>query len=103
MAFKGNEGEFVSIEDAKRWTSRFQKSKSKEEPNAQFYGSEHIQKILAQKECIGIRVYYGIDDENQKVLILVGVDANENDLSKGLILERGRFCPPHCGRNGLSS
>jgi hypothetical protein len=46
---------------------------------------------------VGIRIYHGIDDNNKACLILVGVDADENDLYNGYIAERGVSCPPYCG------
>ncbi|MEO6305867.1 MAG: hypothetical protein ABIP51_22160, partial [Bacteroidia bacterium] len=55
--------------------------------------------ILAQESCVGIRTYYGLNDSGQKELVIVGVDANENDLVKGIIGDRTYICPPRCGNN----
>ena len=39
--------------------------------------------ILAQPGCAGVRAYYGLDDNGAPKLILVGYDANENDILSG--------------------
>ena len=36
--------------------------------------------ILAQPGCEGVRMYYGLDDAGNRKLILVGIDADENDI-----------------------
>lgn len=36
--------------------------------------------ILSQPTCVGVRAYYGLDDDGAPKLIIVGYDANDNDI-----------------------
>lgn len=36
--------------------------------------------ILSQPNCVGVRAYYGLDDDGAPKLVLVGYDANDNDI-----------------------
>ena len=84
MAFNGTEGKKISLKDGGKWTSNYRKSKSEE-------------------GCVGIRMYYGIDDDGEKILILAGVKANEDDITD-LIVDKSVSCPSRCGtKNGLNS
>ena len=62
---------------------------------AHYFGKAAIEAILDQESCVGIRLYYGLD-EGVKQIIAVGVNANENDLYNGLLAERTIQCPQHC-------
>ncbi len=100
MSFNGNEGEAISLETAKSWTAEYRTTKPEGAPNAVFFGREKLEEILAQEDCMGIRIYFGVNDEQQKALILVGATADEEDQTKGLILDRGVKCPPYCANGG---
>jgi hypothetical protein len=44
-----------------------------------------------------LRYYFGRKDDGSSAMILVGVDANGNDMPGGTILEWSYPCPPICG------
>lgn len=96
MSFNGSEGEQVSLSDASSWTENYRNS-STGSINAHFFGKDHFTAILSQKGCVGIRIYYALDENGNQCLVMVGVDADENDLCNGYIAERGTICPPYCG------
>ena len=96
----------ISGEIAKRWIANY-RSKHPEatEIIASFFGGKIINQILAQEDCIGIRIYYSYDDDDAKQLILVGVNRAGNNiwnlnstkpLDGGLIVDFGAGCPPWC-------
>ena len=58
---------------------------------------EVIDKILAQKNCVGIRIYFAKLDDAKPTFVVVGVDNNGDDLSEGIIAEAIIPCPPFCG------
>jgi hypothetical protein len=68
-----------------------------------------IQTLLDQPGCVGMRFYYGINDDFRQALILVGVDAAGNDMvtepSGGLpgnvCLDVSAPCPPLCSVNNI--
>lgn len=97
MAFTGNEAEEFPLETAAKWTKNYRDTMKPGDPKAHFVGVNMIDKILNQRGVVGIRIYYALDDAGKKQLILVGTDADENDLYEGVILERTAWCPPFCG------
>lgn len=103
MAFNGSEGEFISLSEASEMTARYREAN----PNAvkaHYIGKELIQEILDQQGCVGIRIYYGLDDNNRLQPIIVGVGSDEDDLYEGKIADRMYPCPSFCGRsNPLNS
>ena len=57
-----------------------------------------IQTIMAQPGVVSIRIYYGMELLPPAFkLIIVGVDANGNDVTTGIIADKGIVCPPVCG------
>ena len=52
-------------------------------------GRNIIDQILAQPGCVGMRFYYGLNEEGQKTLVYVGIDADGNDLVKRTIVMSG--------------
>jgi hypothetical protein len=102
MSYNGNEGEVISLQTAAEWTANYRNSPNFDGVNAILYGHKKIRQILDQENCIGIRIYKAIDDQDQAVLVLIGTDADGNELTNGIIVERGLVCPPYCGSgNGL--
>lgn len=104
MAFDGNEGEVVQLTDAADWTASHRATMGTGDLKGQFYGKNKIMQILNQNDCVGIRIYHGIDSNGTKIMILVGAKANEDDIDSGVIVEQGSPCPPRCGsKNSLNS
>jgi hypothetical protein len=102
MAFTTSDGEFISLQDAVSWTANHRNSSGYNGVKAQFYGKAKVAQILQQQGCVGLRVYYAIDDQGVPVLVLIGTDADGNDIESELILERGLSCPPNCGGGDCS-
>ncbi|KUF46474.1 hypothetical protein AS361_04890 [Myroides marinus] len=96
MKITSQSGEVITLEEAIKYTSLFQK----QNPNAinsYFIGIEKLQELLKQNNCIGMRIYPGINNQTeQSNLVLIGVDKNGVDISEGVILEELITCPPLC-------
>lgn len=103
MSFNGNEGEMIDINTGGEWTANYRKSRYNDGVNSIFYGKNKLMDLLNQSNCVGIRIYKAIDDRNAPVMVLIGTDANENDLTDGYVLERGTPCPPQCGGGGATN
>ncbi len=104
MAFNGDEGSVVTLAEASGWTANYRRTVPAGEIISQFVGRNKLMEILNQDDCMGVRIYYGIGDDGKKNLILVGAEADENDMVDGIIVERLSPCPPLCpGRNPLNS
>jgi len=112
MAFNGNEGSPIALSTASTWTSNYRATGTATEPAeplAHFFGEKIILSILAQPGCVGIRIYYGIDGDGNKALIMVGADANQNDIigtaaAPAIIANFSMPCPTYCSSsNALNS
>ncbi len=110
--FDGTEGAPIDLKIAKAWAANYRASlKDPKDTVAHFFGFEIIQKILAEADCVGIRIYYGIDDKGEKQLLLVGADkSGENLLPEGekalagggnIIADVSYPCPSYCPPNPL--
>ena len=97
--FTGSENHDIGMEEAAALTARYRARMQANEKQGGFFGRDAIEAILAQARCVGIRYYYGLDSENQRVLVLVGVDENENDLIQGDLAQAALPCPPRCSEN----
>lgn len=96
MSFTGNENHDIPLSTASQWTKNYREASGSGATIAHFFGKEAIQAILNQQNCVGIRMYYALDQEGKKHLILVGADAAQNDLYEGLLAERSYDCPTSC-------
>ena len=97
--FTGAEGEQISLATGSQWTANY-RAANPGAVRAHFYGSTILQDIINQANCVGIRFYYAIDDLGAKQLVLVGVDQNGNDLTAGIVADRGAPCPTNCDSGG---
>jgi hypothetical protein len=79
----------ISLETATHFTKTFVEAYPNEYQTYTL-GRNIIDLILAQPGCVGMRFYYGLNDQGQKTLVYVGVDANGNDLvKKTMVTENG--------------
>jgi len=96
MSLSPTSGGTITVTLAQQLTRKF-RSKFPNEINASFIGTDNINLILGQKDCIGIRVYHGYDEEaGQLKLVMVGVDNEEKDITDGYIMDRMVICPNDC-------
>lgn len=97
MAFTGNEGKVITLSEASDWTAAYRATISQGDTLAHFFGRDNLEAILDQEGCMGIRIYYAIDEPSSQALVLVGADAAENDMENGVIVDKSVKCPPMCG------
>jgi hypothetical protein len=102
--FTGKEGKFMPEAQLKKW---IQNHETHNEIKGHFVGREIITNILSHPDCMGIRVYYAINDKGDKTLVVVGSDAKGKDIwpstSGGKLKGSGGGggdqlypCPPYC-------
>lgn len=102
MAFNGTEGGSIDIDDAGTLTENYRNANPSAVKGA-FYGKDILRQLLDQEGCMGIRIYYGEDKNGNKELVLVGAQANEDDMLE-LVADNGTKCPSNCGvANSLNS
>jgi hypothetical protein len=88
--FDGSEGDPITLEVARGWISNYT-GLNPNATKAHFFSTAAIQSILSKSGCLGIRIYYSIDDNSNQALLLVGT----NNTGKDMV--------PFYGINGKSS
>ncbi len=99
MSFTGEENHDIDLATASKWTKNYREA-NPGELKAHFFGKSAFQAILNQPNCVGIRIYYALDDQGTKHLVLVGANASENDMYDGRLAERATPCPTICDKSG---
>ena len=94
MSLTGNEDHSISLTTASEWTANYRATISSGDPLGNYFGQAAIAAILAQEDCIGIRIYYALDGVGDKKLIITGVDEDGNDLYEGELAEKAVENPP---------
>lgn len=112
--FNGSESGPIPLPTAKQWTANYRKTIKEGDTLAHYFGGEIVQRLLNEDGAVGIRVYYAIDDQGKKQLLLVGVDENGDNLlpAEGVAAKAGEDedpiivdfslpCPNYCPKNPL--
>lgn len=101
MQYNGNEGSMISRTEAKRLLDNYENSPAfaaNNDVKGILFGKTHLETILAQTGCKGVRIYYGKDgilNTDAPELVIVGTDVNGNDITTK-ILDAGLPCPSLC-------
>lgn len=95
--FTGNEDHSITLAEAAVLTEAYRAKMNSGDRKGGFFGREAILEILNQQNCVGIRYYYGLDDQSKQVLVLVGATTDENDMTAGILAEQSVPCPSRCG------
>jgi hypothetical protein len=104
MLVTGYENQKINLEEAAKLTAKYRESVEKDSITAGYFSMQSINSLLTQSGCIGIRIYYGLTEENKPQMVIVGIDSNGNDLADGNIMEHAWTCPPFCSKpNPLNS
>lgn len=96
-------GEVITLEEAIDFTHAYQE-KYPDSTKAYLVDADKLNLITTQEGCVSVRIYNGYDTETDTTnLVLVGVNAEGEDMTKGIIIERVKPCPPYCpGRTPLT-
>ncbi|MBD3290379.1 hypothetical protein GF337_16365 [candidate division KSB1 bacterium] len=97
MSFTGSEDHSISLSEASKLTKNYRDHAEANAKKGGFFGKATLSRILDQDGCVGIRFYYGAESDGTPVMVLIGVDSEENDMTDGEVAERSLPCPPYCG------
>lgn len=86
----------ISLPEAAELTQRFRQSNPVSAIKAHLFTKEIVMEILNQPGCEGLRIYHGIDANNEAVVVLTGADIDKNDMYNGTLAERAERCPLIC-------
>ncbi len=107
-SFTGQEGGPISLETFKGWMTNYSSQQTQAFPNTtvikgHFFGRDKIMHLLDEKDAVGIRVYYGVNDIGENTVILVAARSDWSDILPDdsgpggpIILDDSFNCPPYC-------
>ncbi|MGD1846724.1 MAG: hypothetical protein ACFB10_15150 [Salibacteraceae bacterium] len=102
MAFDGNEGTWITLDEGEALTSHYREN-NPGAIKAYFFGKDKLETLLNQSDSVGIRIYYGLDGDDVPKMVLVGAKENQDDILTN-ILDFGDPCPSTCSAdNKLNS
>ncbi len=96
MTKPGNQDHRITLAEGVALTRRHRKAAAAGEVRSVGFGRQAFDAILAQPGCTGIRIYLGRGDDGTPAMVLVGMDAEGEDLADGEVMDRGWPCPPVC-------
>jgi len=101
MTFSPNEGAIITLAEGAKMTANYRATISAGDTLAHAVGKNRITSVLNQSGCVGIRFYYAINGTGAKQLVAVGVDANGDDITQGLVLDELNNYPPYCPKSNV--
>ncbi|WP_018478954.1 hypothetical protein [Pontibacter roseus] len=99
MKITGKEGGPVDRAIAKRWAARYRRA-GRGAVNCHIFGRERILELLNQEGCMGVKIYYALNEQDEQQLLLVATDVDGNNMEDGLIMDKSSTCPPDCSGSG---
>lgn len=113
-------GEKISKAKARKWVNNYKKKHSSDKNylSSMLFDKAIVISMLNEHKCEGLRVYNAMDDEGKLHFVLVGTDANGNNLlppgeeyttktvidsadGDPILLDDGKPCPPFCPDDDL--
>ena len=96
MTLTGQEKHLIDLAEATPLIDRFAATVNVGDIRAHYFGKDDLLKVLNQTGCVGLRMYYALNDDNTPTLVIFGVDAAEHDIRVDQrVLDRSYPCPPY--------
>jgi hypothetical protein len=87
----------IPVEAAARYTAAYRRGRPADRRHAFHFDRAAYEAILAQAGCVGVRNYLARHDDGSLTMVLVGIDAEGNDLTaSGEVMQEPGYCPPEC-------
>ena len=95
MSSEKKAGAVISLDEAQKLVIAYQE-KNPQQPKAFLIDADLIRLLVDQKGCESIRIYNGFDEKaGSETSVIIGVDSNNADMAKGVILDKSVLCPPY--------
>ena len=100
MALPPTRDHAITLDAAAALTRRYRAKAGPGAQRASMFPREVFTALLAQPGCVGVRIYNGLAEGGETQTVLVGVDAEGNNMESGLLFDWSAPCPPYCGGGG---
>jgi hypothetical protein len=95
--FPGAEKHEITLADAEKYIQNFRENPQTPKIHGGSFQRAIIDKILAQPDCDGIRIYYAQKEDSSSTFVLMGITEKGADMKKGTLADMIKPCPPFCG------
>lgn len=65
-------------------------------PHGHFFGRDALERLLAQPDCIGLRLYHALHEKGHETIVVVAADSDGRDMWTSGVAEESKPCPPFC-------
>lgn len=89
--FTGNENHSLTVIEGVDFIKSYRAHNG---PAGCYFDKRAIEALIEQPGAVGVRYYYAVTEDGRKVLVLVGANAERQDLLKGEPVKRAMFNPP---------
>jgi hypothetical protein len=97
----------ISLQTAIDMTTLYRSNRPAQFPICETFEKAAVAKLLAIEDCVSLRIYYGMKENDNVDAILVAVNAEGQDIlpattnavgasDEPIIIEDGLRCPDHC-------
>lgn len=91
----------ITLQQAVDLTSRYRNNKPSNLSLSETFPVTAITRLLSTEGCSYLRIYYGMQEDSNIVVILVAANGQNEDMlpafnSNAIIIEEGIICPPIC-------
>jgi len=87
--FTGLEDHTISLEEAGTLTRNYRMAAGRGATKGRYFSRVSIEQLLMQEDVVGVRYYYAEDPQGKPQMVLVGVDAQGQDLTEGFVIGNG--------------
>ncbi len=102
--YDGSDGGRIDLTTARQWAQNY-RSAYPNDIRSYSFGRDILDQILSQPGCTGIRVYMAVTPQNERTLLIAGVNSKGETMlpssptvvpGENSILEFSFPCPPYC-------
>lgn len=102
--YDGSDGARIDLTVARQWAQNY-RSTFPNDIRSYYFGRDILDQILLQPGCTGIRIYFAINAQNERTLLIAGVDSSGDTMlpvspvvmpGENSILDFIFPCPPFC-------
>ena len=87
--FTGLEDHTIDLDEAGSLTRNYRMAAGRGAVKGRYFSRISIEQLLMQEDVVGVRYYYANDPQGKPQMVLVGVDAQGQDLTEGFVIGNG--------------
>lgn len=87
--FTGLEDHTISLDEAGTLTRNYRMAAGRGAVKGRYFSRVAIEQLLMQEDVVGMRYYYAEDPQGHPQMVIVGVDAQGQDLTEGFVFGNG--------------